>query len=163
MRGFSPLSVGLILSSLLVCLDARAQGFLDNFNRSDRGGLALGDWTVFRGEWRISEGALVGESSIFDNTPLLEAWIWAGQPEFELPSTFGLSFEMDFLTDSNVRDVNGRHAGVMFCSTIPTHRWDSAGGIGGYELDWTDSGRGVRLRRIDGTTQSVLAMRGAQE
>ena len=81
-----------------------AQGFIDNFNRSDQAGPPEG-WTAFRGEWTITDGSLVGESSDFDNNPLREAWIWAGDPPLvllndptvESSSTFELSFDMDFL------------------------------------------------------------------
>jgi len=140
-----------------------AQGFIDNFNRPDQANPPAG-WSAFRGEWTITDGALVGESSDFDNNPLREAWIWAGQPPVELPSALELSFDMSFLTDSNVGDGNGRHAGVFFCSSRPTHRWDREGGINGYCLDWIDRARdrGVRLVRIDGGNQTVLRNTGGK-
>ena len=124
-----------ILSALIPVLsmagaEVIAQGFIDNFNRPDQDGPPAG-WSAFRGEWTITDGALVGESSNFDNNTLREAWIWAGQPPVELPSALELSFDMNFLTDSNVGDRNGRHAGVFLCSSRPTPRWDRGGGING--------------------------------
>ncbi|MCH2368333.1 MAG: carboxypeptidase-like regulatory domain-containing protein, partial [Planctomycetes bacterium] len=157
-----------ILSALIPVLsmagaEVIAQGFIDNFNRPDQDGPPAG-WSAFRGEWTITDGALVGESSNFDNNTLREAWIWAGQPPVELPSALELSFDMNFLTDSDVGDRNGRHAGVFFCSSRPTHRWDREGGINGYCLDWIDRAedRGVRLVRIDGGNQTVLRNTGGK-
>jgi len=156
-------SIALISVLAMVAPQVLSQGFVDNFNRPDQAGPPE-DWTAFRGEWTITDGSLVGESSDFDNNPLREAWIWAGQPPVELSSDLELSFDMNFLTDSNVGDRNGRHAGVFFCSSRPTHRWDRAGGINGYCLDWIDrvEDRGIRLVRIDGGDQTVLRNAGGE-
>ena len=107
-------SIALISVLAMAAPQFLSQGFVDNFNRPDQDGPPE-DWTAFRGEWTITDGSLVGESSDFDNNPLREAWIWAGQPPVELSSDLELSFDMNFLTDSNVGDRNGRHAGVFFC------------------------------------------------
>ena len=156
-------SIALISVLAMVAPQVLSQGFIDNFNRPDQDG-PPGDWTAFRGEWTITDGSLVGESSDFDNNPLREAWIWAGQPPVELSSDLEFSFDMNFLTDSNVGDLNGRHAGVFFCSSRPTHRWDREGGINGYCLDWIDRARdrGVRLVRIDGGDQTPLRNAGGK-
>ena len=156
-------SIALISVLAMAAPQVLSQGFVDNFNRPDQDG-SPEDWTAFRGEWTITDGSLVGESSDFDNNPLREAWIWAGQPPVELSSDLELSFDMSFLTDSNVGDGNGRHAGVFFCSSRPTHRWDREGGINGYCLDWIDRARdrGIRLVRIDGGDQTVLRNAGGK-
>ncbi|HBO51580.1 MAG TPA: hypothetical protein DD471_06315, partial [Planctomycetes bacterium] len=156
-------SIALISVLAMVAPQVLSQGFIDNFNRPDQDG-PPGDWTAFRGEWTITDGSLVGESSDFDNNTLREAWIWAGQPPVELSSDLEFSFDMNFLTDSNVGDLNGRHAGVFFCSSRPTHRWDREGGINGYCLDWIDRAgdRGVRLVRIDGGDQTPLRNAGGK-
>ncbi|MEC9348896.1 MAG: hypothetical protein VX387_04165, partial [Planctomycetota bacterium] len=148
---------GFILAAWLAGSQASAQGFIDNFNRPNQDTPPVG-WTAFRGEWGISEGSLAGESSEADSNTLREAWIWAGAPPIEMPSTMGLSFDMNFLIGPNAGDGAGRHAGVMFCSTSPTHRWDRETGISGYCLDWIDraNDRGVRLLRIDGVRQELL-------
>ncbi len=148
---------GFILVVWLVSSQANAQGVIDNFNRPNQDTPPAG-WTAFRGEWGISEGSLAGESSEADGNQLREAWIWAGDPPVEMPSTMGLSFDMNFLTGPNTEDGVGRHAGVMFCSTSSTHRWDEEAGTSGYCLDWTDrpKDRGVRLLRIDGGDQQLL-------
>ena len=77
---------GFILVVWLVGSQANAQGVIDNFNRPNQDTPPAG-WTAFRGEWGISEGSLAGESSEADGNTLREAWIWAGDPPVEMPST----------------------------------------------------------------------------
>ena len=158
---FTWIAIAVVSVLSIVGSRAVAQGFVDNFNQADQVSPPAG-WSVFRGEWTITDGTLAGESSNFDNNPMREAWIWAGQPALEFPADLDLSFDMNFLTDSNVGDRNGRHAGVMFCSSRSTFRWDREGGITGYCLDWTDNSgaRGVRLIRIDRGDQTVLRNAG---
>ncbi|MFP6631872.1 MAG: hypothetical protein VCD16_04505, partial [Planctomycetota bacterium] len=138
-----------------------AQGFIDNFNRPDQAGPPE-EWTAYRGEWTLASGSLVGEASAANGSLSTEAWIWAGQPPLEEPSSLELYFDMNFLPDSTSVDEVGRHAGVMFCASTPTHRWD--GENNGYCLDWIDRrrDRGVRLLRFDGGSLTVLNIGGVE-
>lgn len=56
-------------------------------------------------------------------------------------------------------DDIGRHGGIMFCASEPTHRY--SGSINGYFLDWIDraSDRGMRLFRVDNGVHTQLAGR----
>ena len=152
-------SIALISVLAMAVPQVLSQGFVDNFNRPDQDGPPE-EWTVFRGEWTLASGALVGEASAADSSPSTEAWIWAGQPALEESSSLELRFDMNFLSDSSSEDGVGRHAGVMFCASTPTHRWD--GENNGYCLDWIDriEDRGIRLLRIDGVDQTVLNIGG---
>jgi PKD repeat protein len=115
--------------------------FQDNFDRADG---PIDGWTVFSvaDTWNIASGALTtGPTSE-------ERFIWAGDPPFIFPERVAYEFDMTFLAPGTNGDV-GRHGGAVFCSNVPTHRFDPA--FSGYFIDWIDrtSDRGLRITRVD--------------
>jgi PKD repeat protein len=99
--------------------------FSDDFSRPDG---PVDGWTVFRGEWSLIDERLTTITGGAEN------WCWAGDPAHLFPPEFDLSFRFEFL--ERPLDVVGRHGGVMFCASAPTHRYDNT--LSGYTIDWID-------------------------
>lgn len=130
-----------------------ASSFTDDFERPDG---PIDNWTVYQvpGTWNLAAGELTTGPSAE------ERWIWAGEPPVILPSRQIIEFDMRFLGLGNNAGV-GRHAGVAFCSTSPTHRYDTA--FSGYEVDWIDrpSDHGVRFTTWTNGISSVATVSNA--
>jgi hypothetical protein len=107
------------------------------------------DWVVASGDWRFTAGKLTGTGANG------EAWSWS--PDLVAAAATGESYSFDLeLFDAGGNPFVGRHGGVMFCSTSPTHRMDSS--ASGYTLDWIDRAddHGLRLLRFDGGAATPL-------
>ena len=125
-------------------LASAQETFSDDFERADG---PVDGWTVSQGDWNIVGGVLVADGT----AP--EPWAWAGDPANELNGDLEASFDIVLSNDSG--DGVGRHGGIMFFASEPTHR--NAATITGYTLDWIDrEPRGFRLIRWDGGSLSVL-------
>lgn len=102
----------------------------------------LRGWTTWSGQWRASQGTLVGIAT--DD----EAWIWSEAPVAQGSAEETYTFDLE-LPVGGTDPAAGRHGGVMFCAGSPTWRWDAS--TYGYTLDWIDRAddRGLRLERFD--------------
>jgi PKD repeat protein len=138
-------------ASATVLVQESAGSFSDDFERADG---PVDGWTVFQGSWNIESGKLTTLASG------VESWAWAGDPAYNFPANFTMTFTLEFLATPG--DPVGRHGGVMFCATKPTWRYDTAApAINGYTIDWIDRAidHGIRLIRWDhlpGSQHTVL-------
>lgn len=160
LRGFVFLrSLTIVACLSLTTASASAQFFEEDFDQRDGPG-PIENWTVFSEHWRVVNRTLHGLTGTrIAGIPLGEAWSWAGNPPIELPATYELSFEMEFLDRSTSRQ--GRHGGIMFAATGATTRRDES--IRGYTLDWIDRSQstgfhGLRLIRWDAGSNTSIGV-----
>ena len=134
---FMFISFLMVLSTAASRVDA--QVLEEGFDQADG---PVENWTTHSGIWEVVDEMLVGSSGGG------ETWSWAGSPPMEFPSTYELTFEMEFPNTMFLQNPDvGRHGGVMFCADSPTMREDANNN--GYDLHWIDreSDRGLRLLR----------------
>lgn len=147
---FMFISFLMVLSTAASRVDA--QVLEEGFDQADG---PVENWTTHSGIWEVVDEMLVGSSGGG------ETWSWAGSPPMEFPSTYELTFEMEFLNTMFLQNPDvGRHGGIMFCASSPTQRYD--GGISGYELDWIDrqNDHGLRLVRVDNGLHTMVGTGG---
>jgi len=132
----------------IVCASVPSGGaeiFRDNFDR-DEG--PVDGWVAHAGAWYITS-----EDALSTVTAGQEHWLWAGDPpEWIVGENLAIEFDMEFLAAP--ADGVGRHAGIFFFASAPTHRWE----ISGYDVWWIDRGQdfGISIRRWDGGVLTFL-------
>jgi len=109
-------------------------------------------WTPFSGDWELSDGRLVTQTSGQEN------WIWAGNPAVVIQGDLDARLNLEFASIPD--DEIGRHGGIMFFSSVATHRYDPS--MNGYTIDWIDRtfDHGFRLIRWDNGRFVLLATGG---
>jgi len=143
------------VSGILISGPAHGQVYENSFDVPN-----ANDWINARGTWNVSAGALLGRGGRFDpDCPRNDGWAWVGDPPITLPDDFSLRFGVEFLSPPAGRllDGVGRHGGIMFCATTPTHHRDPR--ISGYQLYWIDreGDHGFNLFRIDNGIATCIA------
>ncbi|MBN1419385.1 MAG: hypothetical protein JXP34_11455, partial [Planctomycetes bacterium] len=135
---------------------ALTPSFCDTFDQADG---APEKWTLYAGDATVGEAGIAtveaGEMLV-TRTVATQTWVWANNDD-GAPARFApvetISLNVDLFTPTP--DAVGRHGGIMFCATSPTHRHAASG----YEIDWIDrvDDHGYRVLRSDGGAHTLIA------
>ena len=117
--------------------------FFDDFEMA--AGPEVPGWTVFQGDWSISDDSRLEVVANGGSSPSAEAFIWAGSPPLYVTGDVTIEFEIEFLTHNPPTDGVGKHAGVFFFAEEPTTRHQT----NCYDVWWIDRSQdqGLGLHR----------------
>ena len=125
--------------------------FEDDFERAAG---PVDGWTVFQGEWNITEDGRLDTFATGGGAQAQENWVWAGSPPALADGDFVAEFNIDWVSPGDADGV-GRHGGVMFNASEPSLRWST----NGYFIDWIDraSDFGIRFTKVvNGALQEIV-------
>ncbi len=105
--------------------------FFDGFSTP---GAEVPGWTVFSGDWTITEDQTLEVVTSGGGGQANEAHIWIGDPPVRFAGDMTLEFEIEFINHNPPTDGVGKHAGVFFYAEEPILRWNS----NSYDVWWID-------------------------